>query len=360
MAELTPSSSEFINHETEQLFKLQTLEVGGLITGKISCSVPFVAPDGRQFIAISGDGGLWIGPHKDLTSLKQVFGLMMVAQCAVFEERGIFVVLAEQSLFAYSINSFLSSAEGTPMTLQKLNESEDVKWFRVGTIERVALVIFAFSKSSDTVLRNLELDANAVDNHRNLSVQANLDQANSRWFKAREDFSPASECYDMHFMKTRIVFLCAHGFEMKHLNQTVTLVVPPVDDPNYANIAPRLKISKLMAIFPCDIGEFFLCYEEFGIFMDKRLVLLRSTIEWEGKINYIAWHAPYVFLFSSTSIEVRDVSSGHLCQTILGNGLKCLWDGRTSDMWLREHESRVQGIMERENEKRDLFELAMS
>ncbi len=156
-------------------------------------------------------------------------------------------------------------------------------------------------------------------------------------------------------------------------------MVPPVDDPNYANIAPRLKTSKPMAIFPCNVGEFFLCYEgsptsslaflrvtrtdflpEFGIFMDRRVVPVRSTIEWEGKADYIAWHAPYVFIFSSTSIEVRDVGSGRLCQTILGNGLKCLWDGRTSDMWLRGHESRVQGIVERENEKRDLFELAMS
>lgn len=99
-------------------------------TGKVTCSVPFSesfdppyhtptnkhldTPDGRAFVAIGCSEGVWIGfrhdpqcecsklhllpfTHHDFWSaIRRVLHLKMVTQCAMLEEFGIFLVLADK------------------------------------------------------------------------------------------------------------------------------------------------------------------------------------------------------------------------------------------------------------------------
>ena len=53
-----------------------------------------------------------------------------------------------------------------------------------------------------------------------------------------------------------------------------------------------------------------------------------QTIEWEGTAERVACHPPYVLLFDSRFIEIRDIATGRLCQIIPGNDIRCIWDGR--------------------------------
>ncbi|KAJ3764570.1 CNH domain-containing protein [Lentinula raphanica] len=76
--------------------------------------------------------------------------------------------------------------------------------------------------------------------------------------------------------------------------------------------------------------EFLLCYTEFGLYVNKHGDPSRQTgsIEWEGTAERVALHPPYILLFDSRFIEVRHVQTGRLAQIIMGNDVRCLWDGR--------------------------------
>lgn len=64
--------------------------------------------------------------------------------------------------------------------------------------------------------------------------------------------------------------------------------------------------------------------------MDKHGDPSRSgnIIEWEGAAERVALHHPYIMLFDPRFIEVRHVVTGRLAQIIMGNEVRCIWDGR--------------------------------
>jgi RHO1 GDP-GTP exchange protein 1/2 len=64
-----------------------------------------------------------------------------------------------------------------------------------------------------------------------------------------------------------------------------------------------------------------------------------SAVEWEGTAERVAFHAPYIFIFDSHFIEVRNIETGRLIQVIIGNDIRCIWDGRGAGSNL----SRVKG-----------------
>jgi hypothetical protein len=65
------------------------------LTGKVTCSIPFNTSDGRALMAIGCAEGVWIGFRHDPRSLKRVLHLKLVTQCAMLEDFGIFLVLAD-------------------------------------------------------------------------------------------------------------------------------------------------------------------------------------------------------------------------------------------------------------------------
>ena len=73
--------------------------------------------------------------------------------------------------------------------------------------------------------------------------------------------------------------------------------------------------------------------KEFGFYVNSagEPNLTKGTIEWERTAEHVAWHPPYVLVFSSRFIEVRHIGAGRLCQIIRGNDIRCTsqWDGCT-------------------------------
>jgi hypothetical protein len=65
------------------------------LTGKVTCSIPFNTSDGRAMMAIGSAEGVWAGFKHDPRSLKRVLHLKLVTQCAMLEDFGIFLVLAD-------------------------------------------------------------------------------------------------------------------------------------------------------------------------------------------------------------------------------------------------------------------------
>jgi hypothetical protein len=108
-----------------------------------------------------------------------------------------------------------------------------------------------------------------------------------------------------------------------------SVTIPLRDEGRQEKLIKRCESCKPMGMFRI-AEEFLLCYDEFGLYVDKHGEPSRAsgTIEWEGTADHVALHPPYILLFDSRFIEIRDVSTGRLVQIIPGNDIHCLWDGR--------------------------------
>lgn len=81
--------------------------------------------------------------------MRRVLHLKMVTQCAMLEDFGIFLVLADKSLFAYHIEELVPSSPQSAQTFQtpqKLDGTKDVQFFSVGSLGGRTLVIYMKKK----------------------------------------------------------------------------------------------------------------------------------------------------------------------------------------------------------------------
>ncbi|KAF7790213.1 hypothetical protein EIP86_001165 [Pleurotus ostreatoroseus] len=335
-------------------------------TGKVTCSVPFNTADGRGLVAIGCAEGVWIGFRHDSRSMRRVLHLKMVTQCAMLEDFGIFLVLADKSLFAYHIEALVPSSPQSPhtsQTPQKLSGNKDVHFFSVGQLNGRTLVIYMKKKGLDSVFRVLEPVVGKINERakapQTLGARLGLRAQRSEWFRVYRDFFLPSESYGLIFLKARIVILCTKGFEIMDLTDFKSVTIPQRDDPRLEKLAKRCESCRPMGMFRSSKDEFLLCYDEFGLYVDRHGDPSRGvqTIEWEGLAEHVAWHPPYILLFDSRFIEVRHVETGRLAQIIQGNDLRCIWDGRGTsnnmpatpgpDGWTEgmSQEPRVHGVM---------------
>ncbi|KAF8159396.1 CNH domain-containing protein [Crassisporium funariophilum] len=306
-------------------------------TGKVTCSVPFNTPDGRALVAIGCTEGVWIGFRHDPKSIRRVLHLKMVTQCAMLEDFGIFLVLADKALFAYHIEALVpSSPHGahTSQVPQKLSGTKDVHFFSVGTLQNRTLIVYMKKKGLDSIFRVLEPVGDKINERVKAPIgfgsRLGFRSAKSEWFRVYRDFFLPSDSFDVIFLKARIAIFCAKGFEIMNLHDFDSITIPQREDPRHAQLAKRCESCRPLGMFRSTDEEFLLCYDEFGLYVDKHGDPCRSagTIEWEGTAERVAFHSPYILLFDSRFIEIRHIQTGRLAQIISGTDVRCLWDGR--------------------------------
>ncbi|KAJ3993116.1 Dbl homology domain-containing protein, partial [Lentinula boryana] len=261
-------------------------------TGKVTCSVPFNTPDGRGLVAIGCAEGVWIGFRHDSRSMRRVLHLKMVTQCAMLEDFGIFLVLADKSLFAYHIEALVPSSPSSShssQTPQKLSGNKDVYFFSVGTLHGRTLVIYMKKKGLDSIFHVVEPVVERINERAKapqglMGSRFGFRQAKSDWFRAYREFFLPSESYDLIFLKVKIVILCAKGFEIMDLMDLQSVTIPQREDPRHAPLAKRWESCRPLGMFRSTDEEFLLCYTEFGLYVNKHGDPSRHTgsIEWEG------------------------------------------------------------------------------
>ncbi|KAF8159386.1 CNH domain-containing protein [Crassisporium funariophilum] len=310
---------------------------GTLFTGKVTCSVPFNTPDGRGLVAIGCAEGVWIGYRHDSRSLRRVLHLKMVTQCAMLEDFGLFLVLADKVLFAYHLEALVPTIPGSvhaSQTPQKIN-GKDVHFFSVGVLHGRTLVIYMKKRGNgDSVFHAVEPVIDKINERPKASggLLPSLRKGKTDWFRQYKEFS-FPEAYDLIFLKARLAVLCAKGFMIMDIIDYKSVTIPQRDDPNFPYLPKRCDSCRPLGMFRSSDEEFLLCYDEFGLFVDKQGNPSRptGTIEWEGTADRVAMHAPYVLLFDTRFIEIRHVETGRLVQIIPGNDIRCVWDGRSLD-----------------------------
>ncbi|KAH8833200.1 CNH domain-containing protein [Flagelloscypha sp. PMI_526] len=294
--------------------------------------------DGRELVAIGCAEGVWIGFKHDSRSMRRVLHLKMVTQCAMLEDFGLFLVLADKSLFAYHIEALVPSAPNSPhasQTPQKLSGTKDVHFFSVGNLHGRTLIMYMKRKNTESIFHVLEPVLEKINEGPKLqqgigSHFLKLKANRSEWFRSYKDFFVPGEAYDIFFLKNKIAIMCTKGFEIMDLHDYSCVTIPQTQDPRMEKIIKRCEENKSLGLFRSGEDEFLLCYRDFGLYVNKHGDPSRDhgTIEWEGSATSVALHKPYILLFSYRFIEIRHLETGRLSQIITGDDVHCLWDGR--------------------------------
>lgn len=299
--------------------------------GMVTCAIPFRTRDGRRLIAIGCADGVWIGLRNDAKSLRKVLHLKLVMQCAVLEDFGIFVVLADKVLISYSLDALVPSAfsENDPRPPQKLSGNRDVMFFAVGRMKERTLLVYVKKKPNESVFRALEPLAvgargdSESSGHGGLFSRFGGNSKTSGWFREYKTFFIPSEAYAMQFLRSKLCIVCARGFEIIDLDNLIPGTIPDLsmtnrEDPRVYNLGRRVEAARPLGMFKNNEGEFLLCYDNFACFVDRRgsPIKLDQVIEWEGVPHSVAFKEPFILAFDSRFVEVRDSVSGQLVQLI--------------------------------------------
>ncbi|KAF9038574.1 CNH domain-containing protein [Panaeolus papilionaceus] len=308
----------------------------GTFTGKVTCSVPFTTPDGRGLVAIGCAEGVWIGYRHD--SKCKVLHLKMVTQCSMLEDFGLFIVLADKVLFAYHLEALVPTTPGSihaSQTPVKIH-GKDVQFFSVGVLHNRTLVIYMKKRgNNDCHFYAVEPVLDKINERPKASNQRGFIPGSKKkpeWFRPFKDFQ-CPDAHDLIFLKAKIAVLSAKGFQIMDLTDYRSVTIPQRDNPRYAYLSRRCDHCRPLGMFRASDDGFLLCYNEFGVYVDKQGNPNRTTgiVEWEGTADKVAMHSPYVLLFDPRFIEVRHVETGRLIQIIPGSDIRCVWDGRSVD-----------------------------
>ncbi|KAG8980920.1 hypothetical protein FRB94_010320 [Tulasnella sp. JGI-2019a] len=312
---------------------------------KVLCSVAFSTSDGRRMVAVGAVDGLWMGPHSETRPLWRVLSLKMVTQCAMLEESGLFLVLADKSLLVYPIESLApSSIAGQQAATGKPRKLRDgVAFFSVGRLDDRPVVIYVAKKGSDTTLRALEPVARKTDDRTTLEKRKSgsalsrtlsfFGDSRSEWFRPIKEYVLWSDPFDVGFLKTKIAIVSPKAFEIMNLTDLKKVAVPNWKDPQFASL-PRRENARPMGVYRASSKEYILCFDSFGVYVDPQGGLSRASaiVEWEGTAERVAFQHPYIVIFNTRFIEVRDIRKGRLLQILSGVDIRCIWDGRSTSV----------------------------
>ncbi|KAJ7828258.1 CNH domain-containing protein [Mycena olivaceomarginata] len=141
---------------------------------------------------------------------------------------------------------------------------------------------------------------------------------------------PASELYipletfSVRFLsRIRLVaainkgFAVQGGFEMVDLVTAETQGLLDPDDPSHVEFA--LKKLRPMAVFRVDT-VFLVCYDKLAFYIDRRGNRTQPNLmmRWTQPANAFALHEPYILAFCNLRVEVWNIETGTMAQTIQG------------------------------------------
>ncbi|WVQ97641.1 hypothetical protein IAU59_004755 [Kwoniella sp. CBS 9459] len=308
-------------------------------TGRVTCSCPFTTSDQRRLVAIGCQDGVWIGVQGEPNSLRKVLHVKAVGNIAVLEEFGMFLVLSDKVLFAYHLEALVPSAgqRGYKTAPERVSgPRDDVNYFTVGRLDGRTLVVLMKRETTQSVFRIMEPVLNrSTEDTRQRRGFPNFLGKGSDWFRPYKMFYLPAEVYGLHFLKHKMAIVCSKGFEIMDLTDLKGGSIPIFDPaktrekPMLGELQRKCEAGKPLGMFRSTETEFLLCYDSFGLYVDRHGEPNRDcrAIEWEGRPDSIAFHPPYLLLISAPFIEIRHINTAKLLQIYTGSDLRLTWDG---------------------------------
>jgi hypothetical protein len=223
----------------------------------------------------------------------------------------------DKTLYAYALEPLLSpqalaTKKGVAdRQFQKIAQS--ITYFHGGMCNGRTIVIAMKKKGVDSNFKVLEPvcgDLRDPKNKNKYFSKSGLFSKTTPWFRNSLEFYIGTESYSMHFLKARVVVVCARGFEIINLEAlNMNRNLPDMNNPDFGFVQHRSDLRPL-GMFRCK-ENYLLCYDAFAFMVNVHGAFVRNTplIEWEGTPQAVAFWFPYVIGFDARFIEVRHVET---------------------------------------------------
>jgi len=315
--------------EVERMF-VNSGRPGPICRAKVNCATAFNQPYGKQMVAIGTDFGVYISEMDNPRGWSRAIPIPKVTQIAVLEEFSLFLLISDKSLIAYHLDVVCPASGVAPQSdsarraPQKLSGSRDVSFFATGRMKDRTLVFYMKKQSLSSTFKVLE----PVFQKSTEKKSRFLRSGRTEFFREFDEFYIPTNCYGINLFHSSLAVSTEKGFEVLTLDKKQPWSVPDLKGQAVASIASRLGNQTPLGMFRLSETEFLLVYEECAVYVNKHGEVSRSVVmEFVGRARQACLYGPYVLLFDSDFVEVRNAMNGRLRQVIAGRDVRCLDDG---------------------------------
>ncbi|CEP17756.1 hypothetical protein [Parasitella parasitica] len=298
--------------------------------GKVTCTVPFTGPTGIRMIAVGTQHGVWMGIEGDTNTIKLALSISDVQQIAVLEDHHIFLILSDKTLYAYALDALIpnDNTRKSPSDKPHQKIAQHISFFHSGVCNNRTIVIAMKKRGVDSNFKVLEPICGDLRSPKSSKffTKSGLFGKIPAWFKNYMEFYIGTESYAMHFLKARVVVVCARGFEIINLEAlNMNRNLPDMANPDFGFVQQRGDDLRPLGMFRCR-EHYLLCYDAFAFMVNVHGAFVKGAplIEWEGVPQSVAFYYPYVIGFDARFVEIRHVETGELIQVLAGNHMRCL------------------------------------
>ncbi|KAJ9085545.1 RHO1 GDP-GTP exchange protein 2 [Entomophthora muscae] len=301
-------NSNMVFH-TQHLADPKTCQVPGIF-----CSAVY---DSGHTVFLGADDGIYAKPE-GAKKFALALELDRVKKMEVLEDHDLLLVLSERTLYTVSLSAILQKNKDVQLVAEKLKSNIDL--FSVGTCLGKALICAVKTTALSTTGR---LYQPATNPRKSLSGPKSFltSIGPRRPLEFFKEFYIPSESFNVYFLKSKLCVACAKGFEVLDLASLLPQGLLNPTDPNLEFVFSRGETVKPIAFFRIRDGVFFVCYDEFGFFVDRagQLETSAPVIHWKGCPKSFTLFYPYILAFDPSFAEIRSLETGDLKQILHTN-----------------------------------------
>ncbi|KAI8098883.1 uncharacterized protein BX664DRAFT_254586 [Halteromyces radiatus] len=314
--------------------------------------------NGQQYL-LATDDGVYVGHTSGKKKPHKVLGLPKVTQIQVVEQAQILLVLSDRTLYEYGLDVVNGKPELQP--LGKRVQSH-VPFFYVGqSLERTLVCVPRVSSLKSTITTLEPINNNGLVSNDSTTLSS-LPSLHLR-LKRLKDFYVPCDIWAIELSPSKMLITSPRGMIMVDMKTDKPQQLLDPDDKRLTFVTDREREEssqirqplKHIAIFRTPRGDHFVCYDEYGFYIDGKGNRLYPNflVEWEGNPEAFACQYPYVIAFEPSFIEVRHIITGELEQIIRGSHIRCLNNGHKTEKPL------IFGVMS-DGQQSSIFELRMT
>ncbi|KAJ3362024.1 guanine nucleotide exchange factor 10-like protein [Kappamyces sp. JEL0680] len=286
-----------------------------------------------KYLFVGTDSGLYVGGSSDEVMASVDFGfqkfvkvvdLDKIYQLDIIPKIDMLLVLQDKTLVSYPLKSVIESFEGyVHEKFRPKKIGSNVTFFRQGVCNNMALVCTVKSTTLTATIKVLAPVGLGVSNLHG-KIGKMFRTANESLRLEKEFYIP-SESKSIHFLNTKLCVGCTKGFELVELDTLATQALLDPSDEALEFVIKKESVRPI-AIFRMKDGNFLLCYNDFGFFIDKlgRRAKREWIVYWSGNPSSFSFMHPYIIAYEAMFIEIRHIETGQLQQVIHTPNLKVL------------------------------------
>lgn len=302
---------------------------------RVTCAVPL---DGGRKMVFGTDAGIYVADRKPKDASqkpRRVLDIKAVTQVDVLEQHQIVLVLADKTLYSYSIEAL--DPDESQAIAKRPRKICHANFFKAGICLGQQLVACVKTSALSTTIKVYEPKENMANKSKKSGFAKMLSTGQDQ-LKPYKEFYIPTESTSIHFLRSKLCVGCARGFEVVSLETLETQSLLDQADTSLdfvvrkENIKP-IHIERLAS-------EFLLCYTDYSFFVNRNGWRARQDwkITWEGNPQAFAIFHPYILAFEPSFVEIRHMESGGLVHILTAKNIRWLHTSTREIIYAHEDE----------------------